>query len=126
MCPGKRFLCISIEAALTAQGIVGLTNLAFSQGAGLFRHIAAATLKWLWVKNRVTPKWNPSKWKHGQKLVVFWQFNFDPYPNESLQGGSGYLDPVGFSRFTGTPQVLVRLVFISTGHCHSSEMSSGE
>ena len=33
-----------------------------------------------WRVNRVTPKWNPGKWKHGQKPVVFWRFNFDPYP----------------------------------------------
>ena len=39
------------------------------------------------VKNRVTPNWNPSKWKHGPKPSVSWWLNFDPYPypfNEGL------------------------------------------
>ena len=30
---------------------------------------------------KVYPKWNPGKWKHGLKpVVVPWWFNFDPYP----------------------------------------------
>ena len=35
---------------------------------------------WLWVKNRVTPKWNLSKWKHSLKPAVPYWFNFDPHP----------------------------------------------
>ena len=27
---------------------------------------------WLWVKNMVTPKWNPGKWKQGLKPAVAW------------------------------------------------------
>ena len=30
---------------------------------------------WLWVKNRVTPKWIPCRWTHGLKFAVFWCFN---------------------------------------------------
>ena len=36
-------------------------------------------LSWLRVKN-TCPKWNPGKWKHGQKPAVPWWFSFDPYP----------------------------------------------
>ena len=35
---------------------------------------------WVWVKYRVSPKWIPGKWKHGQPAVPWW-FNFDPYPH---------------------------------------------
>ena len=41
-------------------------------------------MKWPWVKNRVTPKWHPGKWKQWRKPVIPWWFNFDPYPNEFL------------------------------------------
>ena len=33
------------------------------------------------VKNRVTPKWDPGKWKHGLQPLrsISWWLNFDPY-----------------------------------------------
>ena len=39
------------------------------------------SVRWLWVKNRVPPKWNPGKWKQGLKPAVPCWFNFDPYPD---------------------------------------------
>ena len=45
------------------------------------------TNKWLWVKNRVTPKWNPGEWKHGLKPAVPWWLNFDSYPNKDRGHG---------------------------------------
>ena len=37
---------------------------------------------WLWVNNRVTPNWIPTKWKHRLNLkpAVPWWLNFHPYP----------------------------------------------
>ena len=43
---------------------------------------------WLWVKNRVTPKWKPGKYKHGLKPAVLWECNFDPH----LFGGALLVD----------------------------------
>ena len=31
-------------------------------------------------QSRLTPKWNPGKWKHGPKPLFPWWFYFDPYP----------------------------------------------
>ena len=39
--------------------------------------------KWVWITNRVTPKWHSGKWK-GLKPAVHilaWWFDLDPYPN---------------------------------------------
>ena len=37
---------------------------------GWVRFLSAAGAVWLWVKNRVTPKWNPGKWIEGLKPAV--------------------------------------------------------
>ena len=39
----------------------------------------SASIIWLWVQNRVAPKWIPGKWNQGLKPAVFCWLNFDPY-----------------------------------------------
>ena len=51
--------------------------------------------RWEWVKKRYS-KWNPVKWKHGQKPAVPWCFNVDPYPDNSHVLGAPYFASVGF------------------------------
>ena len=51
----------------------------------LLFHVACGVLC-VWVTNRVTPKWNPGKWKHGLKPAVPWWFYLDPYPHANMGG----------------------------------------
>ena len=50
-------------------------------------------IKCVWVKNR-NPKWNPGKWKQGQKPPVPWWLYLDPYLNvEQIEEPAECLSP---------------------------------
>ena len=53
---------------------------------------------------KVYPKWNPGKWKHGLNPAVPWWFNFDPYPSWDVN----FMDPIygkSFSPYIGKPKI---------------------
>ena len=61
---------------------------------------------WLWVENRVTPKWNPGKWKHGLKSAGPGWSNFDSCPYRAGVFMTALLGVVEEIATEGAPVIL--------------------